>query len=182
MQLKLYLAGPEVFLPNVVENAEIQRKLCFQYGFISLHPTDNNFDLVNQNIETARVIYRGDIGQIHECDVVVANCNGFRGICIDDGTSYELGYGNALKKPSYGYIRKLDTLVERTIRDYPCRPFKDGIYIDQDGYLVVDDFGTSINLMIQCGMMFRNGKLVEGGFETCLKVLRADVDTGKLKV
>jgi nucleoside 2-deoxyribosyltransferase len=29
---KLYLAGPEVFLPNALAYAETQRALCEQYG------------------------------------------------------------------------------------------------------------------------------------------------------
>lgn len=182
MQEKLYLAGPEVFLPNATDHAEVQRQLCRKYGFVPLHPMDNNLDLGNRDMATAMRIYRGDIGQIHGCDIIVANCNGFRGVCMDDGTAYELGYCNGLQKPSYGYIRELMPLVARTVRDYPCKPFKDDIYIDNDGYLNVDDFGTSINLMMQCGMQFRGGRLIEGDFETCLKVLRADLDAGELKL
>ena len=58
-------------------------------------------------MRTATRIYRGDIGQIKACDIVIANCNAFRGALIDDGTAYELGYGNALGKPAYGYIERL---------------------------------------------------------------------------
>jgi hypothetical protein len=35
---------------------------------------------------------------------------------------------------------------------------------------------------MQCGMQFRGGRLIEGDFETCLKVLRADLDAGELKL
>src|SRR5271156_113141 len=117
MKPKLYLAGPEVFLPNALENAEKQRELCHKYGFVPLHPMDNNLDLGNKDMDTAMRIYLGDVGQIQQCDIVVANCNDFRGVCMDDGTAYELGYGNALKKPSYGYINELTTLDKRTARD-----------------------------------------------------------------
>ncbi|MBI2463151.1 MAG: nucleoside 2-deoxyribosyltransferase [Candidatus Spechtbacteria bacterium] len=180
MRPKLYLAGPEVFLPNAVENAEIQRQLCRKYGFTPLHPMDNNSGIdFNGGMDTAMKIYRGDIQQIQQCHFVVANCNSFRGVCMDDGTAYELGYGNALGKPSYGYIRDLRGLVERTLAGYQCKPFEGGVYVDRDGYIVVDDFGTSINLMMQCGMMFGGGVLVEGDFEACLKVMRADIDSGR---
>lgn len=180
MKPKLYLAGPEVFLQNAIENAEQQREVCRRYGFIPLHPMDNNLDLGNKDLETAMRIYRGDVEQVENCDVVVANCNSFRGVCMDDGTAYELGYGNALGKPSYGYIERLGSLVERTKLLYPNHPFNGNIHIDKDGYLLIDDFGTSINLMMQCGMQFRGGKLVEGNFEECLRVLRADLDAGIL--
>jgi nucleoside 2-deoxyribosyltransferase len=184
--LKLYLAGPEIFLPGATQKAEKQRDLCLRYGFIPLHPMDNNLDPGNRDMETAKRIYLADIEQIKRCDIIVANCNGFRGVCMDDGTAYELGYGNALGKPSYGYIRELMPLSKRTVRDYPCQKPGEGnvspFEIDKDGYLVTDDHGTSINLMMQCGMLHQNGRLIEGDFGACLVALRADLDSGKLVV
>jgi len=182
MTPKLYLAGPEVFLPDAVAHAAVQRALCERYGFAALHPLDNSLDLGAEDMETAMRIFRGDIQQIRDCDVVVANCNGFRGVCMDDGTAYELGFGNALGKPSYGYIAELGSQVLRTIRDYPTRPHDEKVHIDKEGYLVTDDFGTSINLMMQCGMIDGGGRLIEGDFEACLKALRADLDEGRLKL
>jgi nucleoside 2-deoxyribosyltransferase len=180
MTPKLYLAGPEVFLPNVQENAEKQRQLCRKYDLIPLHPMDNDVDMGDMGMATAMRIYRANVGLIHQCDIVVANCNPFRGVCMDDGTAYELGYGNALKKPSYGYIRELTPLYKRTARDYPVKPAKDGLNIDKEGYLVAEVFGNAINLMMECGMLLGKGTLVEGDFEKCLQAVRADLDSGKL--
>jgi nucleoside 2-deoxyribosyltransferase len=185
MQPKIYLAGPEVFLPNAVEHAEVQRQLCHKYGFIPLHPMDNNLDLGNKDYQTATRIYRGDVNQVRECDIVVANCNPFRSVSeMDPGTAYELGFGNGLGKMSYGYIKEMIDLVKRIIRDYPTTPWPTdpSIHIDKDGYLVTDVFGTSINLMMQCGMTESSGRLVEGDFEACLKAIRGDLDSGKLKL
>ena len=179
-QPKLYLAGPEVFRPDAIEYAQTQRSLCVQYGFIGLHPMDNNVDLSDSSMRTATGIYRGDIGQIKACDIVMANCNAFRGALIDDGTAYELGYGNALGKPTYGYIERL--LPEQELLQERCvfTTLPDGRKVDQDGFLLVDDFGTSINLMMQCGMLDSGGRLVAGDFETCLKAIRHDLDHGTL--
>ena len=58
----------------------------------------------------------------------------------------------------------------------------DGVPVDQDGYLVVDDFGTAINLMLECGMLLGGGRLVAGSFEDCLRAMRTDLDTGKLSL
>ena len=182
MSPKLYLAGPEVFLPDALGFAEKQRALCTAYGFVALHPLDNSLDLGAGDMETAMRIFRGDVDQIRACDIVVANCNGFRGVCMDDGAAFELGYGDALGKPSYGYIGELTSQVERTIRDYPCTPFDDKVHVDREGYLVTDDFGTSINLMMQCAMIASGGRLVQGDFEDCLKALREDLDSGRLKL
>ncbi|WP_406672155.1 nucleoside 2-deoxyribosyltransferase [Natronospira sp.] len=184
MPIKLYLAGPDIFLHNAAERATEQRQLCTQYGFIPLHPLDNNLDVAGGGMDTADRIYRADIAQIRECDIVVANCNPFRSHCvIDDGTAYELGFGNALGKPSYGYITERIPLTERTIRHLPTsRDDATGMHIDNTGHLVTDDFGTSINLMMECGMRCISGRLVEGGIEECLQAIRADLDRGILQL
>lgn len=185
MSLKLYLAGPEVFLPHPREKAEEQILLCKKYGFTPLHPSDNSIDLGNFDYSTATRIYRGDVEQVRSCDVVVANCNPFRSPClIDDGTAYELGFGNALGKVSYGYIAKRELLTERTIRGCSTTPWKEDprYHIDKDGYLVTDAFETTINLMMECGMSESGGRLVEGTFEDCLIAIRKDQDSGKVSM
>ena len=58
----------------------------------------------------------------------------------------------------------------------------DGEYVDSHGFIVGDDFGTSINLMMQYGMRASGGRLIEGDFESCLKLIRKDIDTGALKL
>lgn len=180
---KLYLAGPEIFLPNAEEVAEKQKTLCKKHGFVGLHPIDNNLNLVGSSLAVASDIYYGDTGQVRECDVVVANCNSFRGALIDDGTAYELGFGNALSKPSYGYVSDADSYIERVIKRYPCYIPKGGkFYADKDGYLLADDFGTKINLMMQCGMAANGGRLVVGDFESCLIAIRYDINAGILRL
>jgi len=180
-EVKLYLAGPEVFLPDATDHAQVQRALCILYGFIGLHPMDNNVDVSDISYNTAVRIYRGDIRQIHECDIVVANCNSFRGALIDDGTAYELGFGNALGKPSYGYISTLDSYNLR-IHKFPGTYFSQDVnaYVDRDGYVLVDDFGTFINLMMQCGMTEHGGRLIHGSFKDCLKAIQEDLIMGAL--
>jgi nucleoside 2-deoxyribosyltransferase len=206
---KLYLAGPEVFLPDPVEHAEQQRALCEQYGFTPLHPVDNGPDvgapsiealmrlyetvklyhtdprpalmaLPSEDVRCAMKIYLGNLNYVRQCDIVVANCNAFRGALVDDGTAYELGLGNGLGKPTYGYIDTAPPAVQSVLKRYPYTIQADGVPMDQDGYLVIDDFGTAINLMLECGMLLSGGRLVEGSFEDCLRAMRMDLDTGKL--
>jgi len=208
---KLYLAGPEVFLPEALVYAEQQRTLCEHYGFTPLHPVDNGptfgersvealarlYDAVklfrqeplrnlmalsSEDMRCAMKIYLGNIKHVRECDIVVANCNAFRGALVDDGTAYELGLGNGLGKPTYGYIAAALPAIQNVLKRYPCTLPATGVPIDQDGYLVVDDFGTAINLMLECGMLLGGGRLVEGGFEDCLRAIRTDLDTGKLSL
>lgn len=179
---KVYVAGPEVFRPDAAAYAQIQRNLCEQYGFVGLHPMDNNLDPGDRSMQTATRIYRADVDQIKACDLIVANCNAFRGVPMDDGTAYELGYANALGKPAYGYVRRLIPASEfaQTRCAFTRQP--DGRLLDEDGYVLVNDFGTSINLMMQCGMLETGGRLVEGGFEACLQAVRRDLDNGRLRL
>jgi len=180
---KLYLAGPEVFLIDAVEYAETQRRLCRQYGFIGLHPMDNNVDTSDSSYGTAMRIYRGDVNQIRACNIVVANCNPFRGALMDDGTAYELGFGNALGKPSYGYIQNSRSYNQRMMdRELAFFHSSLGIYVDSQHYVLVNDFGTIINLMMQCGMTEYGGRLIVGSFEDCLKAIRDDLVNGALVV
>ena len=179
---KVYVAGPEVFRPDAVAYAQIQRNLCEQYGFVGLHPMDNNLDPSDRSMQTATRIYRADVAQIKACDLIVANCNAFRGVPIDDGTAYELGYANALGKPAYGYVRRLIPASEFAQTRCAFTRQQDGRLLDEDGYVLVDDFGTSINLMMQCGMFETGGHLVEGDFEACLQAVRRDLDDGRLRL
>jgi hypothetical protein len=76
------------------------------------------------------------------------------------------GLGNGLGKPTYGYIDAALPAVQNVLQRYPCTIPADGVPIDQDGYLVVDDFGTAINPMLECGMLLGGGRLVEGVLRT----------------
>lgn len=184
MKVKLYLAGPDIFRPDAATYADEQRRLCEKYDFIGLHPLDNNLDITGSEYDIAERIQRGDVNQIREADIIIANCNPFRGMCIDDGTAYELGFANALEKPSYGYLTDADDLMQRTITGYPCAPWEkdEKVSIDQDGYLVVDAFTTRINLMLEVGMTDSGGRLISGTFEDCLRTIRDDLDNQRLRL
>ena len=99
---------------------------------------------------------------------------------MDDGSAYEIGFAHALNKVTYGYIRKRDFLAQRTVETYPCALNEKGQQIDRDGYLVLGDFGESINIMMECGIIESGGRLVEGDFEACLVAIRDDIDSGRL--
>src|SRR5712691_13344403 len=54
---KLYLAGPEVFLPDPLAYAAQQRALCEQYGFTPLHPVDNGPAVGERSVEALARLY-----------------------------------------------------------------------------------------------------------------------------
>ncbi len=43
--MKVYLAGPDVFLPDAVEIGRQKAAICARYGLIGLYPLDNTVDL-----------------------------------------------------------------------------------------------------------------------------------------
>lgn len=81
---------------------------------------------------------------------------------------------------SYGYIEEDISLVQRTEHKVAHTWHPDKPSLDENGYLITDDFGTRINLMMECGMLHSGGRLVIGDFEACIKAIRHDLDTKKL--
>ena len=47
-----------------------------------------------------------------------------------------------------------------------------GYAIDQEGYLLNEDFGNSINLMLEFSILDSGGSLVLGNLETVLKLIQ----------
>ena len=65
---KVYLAGPDIFLPNPIEHGEKLKKICTKYGLQGLYPLDNQFDLSNLNRgpDKAIKIYQADVELIYK--------------------------------------------------------------------------------------------------------------------
>src|ERR1700681_299298 len=98
--LRIYLAGPDVFLPDAAALAADKRKLCADYGFIGVAPTDSKTDLSGLSKHAAAIEISADNeATIRSCDLLIANLTPFRGPSADVGTAYELGFARALGKP-----------------------------------------------------------------------------------
>lgn len=173
--MKIYLAGPEVFLPDAIDVLAYHRKICKEFGWEGLSPMDSVLEKGNRKgMELAREIFRGNAKLIQDCDIVVANCNSFRGATVDDGTAWEIGYASALGKTIYGYISEYIPLVDAVCKKIPTQAHSSGYAIDEDGYLLNEDFGNAINLMLEFSIQDSEGKLVEGSFRDCLKAIKTD--------
>lgn len=176
---KIYLAGPEVFLPNSIEVLNSMKAICAKYNFIGMSPFDSEFNksnTINQSsLEIAEQIFLNNRNLIQASDYIVANCNSFRGPLVDDGTSWEIGYAYGLGKTIFGYINSKKPLVENVINRIETKLHLSGHPIDMDGFLVNENFGNSINLMLEFSLSSSGGELAEGNFENCiLKVLEFD--------
>ena len=164
---KIYLAGPDVFLPNAIEEGERLKALCQDYGYVGLFPMDNVISGQTPQ-EIALKIQEANKQMIHTCDIVIANLSPFRGPEPDSGTVWEVGYAQAFGKKVFGYSRDLRTLKEKTqaILDLGKSD------VDRQG-MVIEDFGMSHNLM------FANC-VVADSFEGCLKYISDLDNTHKL--
>lgn len=168
----IYLAGPEVFLPDAFAVLQDRKSLCASLGFNALSPFDSDIppDLP-RNKDLARRIFFGNLDLIQKVDLILANCNPFRGPLVDDGTAFEIGYGFSLGKKIYGYTKEILPLPEIVRKNLEVFSHNSNYAIDKDGYLVNEDFGNCLNLMLEFSIEKSGGLLVEGSFEDCLKTL-----------
>lgn len=164
--MKIYLAGPDVFRNNAIEHLDGLKQLCKNHGFTGLAPLDNVLEIEDKDKFTPKhsnLIFKANVDLIRECDVIIANILPFRGVCIDDGTAWEIGCGYALGKKIYGYSPLFTkTLVEITKK----APYN---LVDKD-YPIIEDFGNGVNLMI-CDSISNSGGGIFETFEDCLEHL-----------
>src|SRR5256714_14973901 len=86
----VYLAGPDVFLPDALDIGRRKVELCTRHGLIGLYPLDNAIDRAAKDASLA--IFRGNENMMIEADAIIANLTPFRGPGADAGTVYELGF------------------------------------------------------------------------------------------
>ena len=111
------------------------------------------------------------------CDALIANLTPFRGVSMDSGTAFEVGFMRALSRPVLGY--------SNVVGDYKARADAyRGLLIglpDADAPDVdVEDFGLEENLMIAVAITQSGASLVVravppgqemrdlAGFEACV--------------
>lgn len=134
---RVYLAGPDVFFPDMVERSENLKIQCDLAGLDGVFPLDSEVELEEQTTEEAKVrngfkIYRGNLELIKSSVAVLANISPFRGPSVDCGTAFEIGYARALGKIVVAYTDQNTLYKQRVIHDG----------------LVIEDFGMVDNLMI----------------------------------
>src|SRR3954470_11649109 len=98
--MKVYLAGPDVFLPDAVGVGRLKVNLCERYGLAGLFPLDNEIHIAVG--DASLQIYRGNLSMMDEADAIVANLTPFRGPSADAGTVFELGYMAGSRKLCLG--------------------------------------------------------------------------------
>jgi nucleoside 2-deoxyribosyltransferase len=156
---KIYLAGPEVFLPDALWIAQAKKSICEDNGFEGLFPLDTNLDLQGLSGREAGLrISRANESLIRAADLLIANMTPFRGPSMDVGTAYEMGFMRALGRPVLGYTNSAEPLLDRTIR--LCSGRREATqWVDAEG-LQIEDFGLADNLMLEGAVVDSGAQIV----------------------
>src|SRR5437899_7028475 len=141
---KIYLAGPDVFLPYAVDVGRRKVALCARHGLTGLYPLENAVDRAANGASLQ--IFRGNEAMMIEADAIIANLTPFRGPGADAGTVYELGYMAGRGKLCLGYSNDLASYVDR-VGEFTEVRSDGGRLVDALG-LTVENFGFSDNLMM----------------------------------
>ncbi len=151
--MRVYLAGPDVFLPNPLARAERMRRICRRHGLHAVSPLDALAGEQTDPIEAAdpAAIARRNEAHIRTCDAVIANLTPFRGPGADAGTVYEIGFARALGRPVFGYATAAAGYATR-VRALPGSSHSH----DAEG-LAIESFGLFENLMVSCGIEASGG-------------------------
>ncbi len=151
--MRVYLAGPDVFLPNALDRAEAMRRICGRYGLGAVSPLDPLPGETGAATATAAAcdIARRNEAHIRRTDAILANLTPFRGPGADPGTVYEVGFGRAIGRPVFGYATISLKYADR-VRALPGSTLNH----DKDG-LAIEDFALFENLMISCGIEASGG-------------------------
>lgn len=180
--LRVYLAGPEVFLSNAREVGKQKKALCKKYGFEGIFPIDTEVQTEGKSPREIGICI-SDINErlIQSCDIVIANVTPFRGPSADVGTVYEMGYAHGLGKRVIAYTNTAEPFTERTVKALNGEASRkyDDLLRDKLG-MFIEENGLVDNLMID-GCINANSKMLVveeapegekftflGGFEKCL--------------
>jgi nucleoside 2-deoxyribosyltransferase len=142
--MKIYLAGPDVFLHDAVDVGRRKVELCARHGLTGLYPLDNAIDIAAK--DASLQIFRGNEAMMIAADAIIANLTPFRGPGADAGTVYELGYMAGRGKLCLGYSNDPACYADR-VREFTEVTSRDGRLVDAQG-LTVEDFGWTDNLMM----------------------------------
>lgn len=158
---RIYLAGPEVFLPDAKAIGRAKVEAAAAAGFEGLFPLDAVLDFGGQDkLAQALRIGRGCEDMMRRADLLIANLTPFRGVSMDSGTAYEVGFMRALGRPVLGYSNVADD-YRRRAEAFRARGIPPG---DADGADVeIEDFGLAENLMIAAAIVDCGGHLVQAG-------------------
>lgn len=159
--VKIYLAGPEVFLPDAREVLDRKISLARAAGFEPLAPGDLEIPPAATRREQGEHIFLVDKNLMLSADVIIANLTPFRGLHADVGTVFELGFMHGCGKHVFGYSNVTDDHHKRLVDYYRGEVTKthDGQLRGPDEMLV-ENFEMNENLMLDGAIAAAGGAWV----------------------
>jgi nucleoside 2-deoxyribosyltransferase len=163
--LRIYLAGPDIFLPDADQWSERRKSICAHHGLVGISPLDQPADELPAwwALPDWRRIAARNEALIRSCTLMIANLTPFRGPSADVGTVYEVGFMRALGRPVFGYATTATPFTQRTLGFAAAHggatTNADGFRRDADGMLI-EQFGLFDNLMIEAGILGSGGVLL----------------------
>ena len=155
---RIYLAGPEVFLPDPIEAGRIKCEVAAAAGFEGVYPLDASLDLSGLDKRAqAKLISRSNEDLMRSCDAVIANLTPFRGASADSGTAFEVGFMRALGRPVLGYT---NTDLDYVPRAKAVRAMQRLAFDADAATVAIEDFDLSENLMIEIAIEASGGHLI----------------------
>lgn len=161
VHLKIYLAGPEVFLPDAREIGLRKKILCEEFGFVGLYPLDNDPAFASGEGLDEK-IFAANLAFLSEADAAIFNLSPFRGVNADAGTAFELGVFTALGKPMFAYSNHAEAMFGRVAAEFGVHATPEGAHCDARG-LLIENFGNADNLMLDCALKAQGRRVVRPG-------------------
>ncbi len=143
VRMRIYMAGPEVFLADAVAIGAAKKAICARHGVTCVFPLDPPAPMPSGPPDWRRIFAANEM-HIQGCDALVANLTPFRGAGADPGTVYELGFMRGLGRAVHGYTHDPRPYRERV----PGARFDGRLWRDAEG-LEVEEFGLAENLMVE---------------------------------
>lgn len=163
----IYIAGPECFYRGGYDLWDAMGNKAEYYGFDVVMPTKNELKLDYEDLrKNADGIFQNCAKAMNVATAIIADLEQFRGSEPDGGSLFEIGMAYARGLRCYGFTRdKRDMIFKH--QDVALR---DGRVCDGEGRLLpYRDIPFCPSLIGSC-------KLIEGGFDDCLKLLMLDID------
>lgn len=158
--MRVYLAGPDVFLPDAPARAARLKAICAAHGLTGVFPLDTPETIPDawRSLPEARFIALCNEAHINGSDAMIANLTPFRGPSADAGTVFEVGYMRALGRPVYGWSNDPADFLARSIAFTGATSDAGGAHRDGEGMLL-ESFGMHDNLMIDGAIIASGGAI-----------------------
>lgn len=183
MTRRIYIAGPEIFLPDWAALGEAKKDLCRKYGYEGLYPMDPPVDHSLPPRALGVAVFHSDERLMEMADFAIANITPFRGVSCDVGTAVEIGWFRAARKPVLAYTNTAAALTERVraVNNGTLITRPDGALADSEG-LMIEGFEMMDNPMVEVPVLVAGFEIVVTdvphaerfrdlrGFERCLQM------------